>query len=1199
MKTPDTATLPVSPSTLIPVKKKTAAKHPTRQPPLPTDDASSRTTDATPPTSDDNIATPNERSNTAAADTPVDTPVDNPISLAQNITDTPVESPRRVTNTIVNETLLSADDAKDAEEVSGLIIPPTTGFSVSTMGMVGAGGLALAAGGGGGGGGGNAPNPPLVSPTLAVTKVAFRNDTGISGEDLITKTAAQTVNGELSEALGSGQTLAVSVDDGQHWISVTVNLDRTWSTATEAVTLNGNGKLLVGVLGANNTLLKTIATQSYQLDTAAPTATITKVSFSDDTGVSNSDLITSKGVQTISGTLSSALNTDNGENVYISLDKGASWVKATTAANGLNWSLSNVALLTGTANPLWVKVADAAGNDGQVNIVTYTLDTQAPATTIRSISVENATLTNDAFPVTSATQKITGVLSAALQNDQGLYVSVDGQTWNRVTTDSATSTSWTYSNVNWRFGSGTIRAKVVDTAGNEAATASANYTYSGPLQVNTPFQGFVINGQCSGDFLGGAVSSVGDVNGDGLDDVIISQAVFTATRTGTAQSFVVFGKTNNTAVNISDIVLGRGGFMLNGQSNDSGTASVSGAGDVNGDGLADFIVGVAGASQPAGLTTGRSYVVFGRATTSVANFSTIVAGLGSGFVINGQNADDNSGLSVSAVGDINGDGLTDLIVGAPKADPNGNSEAGITYVVFGKTSVGAVNLSDIASGRGGFVINGSTSLAGTGTHGDWNGYSVAGVGDVNGDGIADIFVGTRWANTSATPGTEEGRGYLVYGQQGTSAVNLSDVARGVGGFVINGAFASNHAGRSVASAGDVNGDGYADMIIGAPYGNDNNGVSPGYAYVVFGKTGRTPVDLSNLGTGGFTIKGAHTSTLTGLSVASAGDVNGDGLADVLVGAPLNDVANGNTTVLDAGRAYLVYGKTGTTTVELSAVAAGVGGFAINSTLASGSFGVSVSSAGDVNGDGLSDLLVGAPATPSSAGSAYVIFGGQDASTKIEQLGTTGNDTLVGTSASETFVGNLGDDTLIGNGGADVLYAGAGNDTIVLNADNIAQLVRSGVVNGHHAMVNGGGGIDTIWLSGTGLTFDLTAIKDTAAGAPGVTNPISSIERINLSNYGSTATSNNTLKLSAQDINSMSPMNTFDINGNPRAPDNYHQIFVDGNASDKVQLSVGIFNSWVHLSALIVNNGVSYDHWINALTNTELLINHAVSTTTVL
>jgi hypothetical protein len=474
--------------------------------------------------------------------------------------------------------------------------------------------------------------------------------------------------------------------------------------------------------------------------------------------------------------------------------------------------------------------------------------------------------------------------------------------------------------------------------------------------------GFVINGVSAIDLSGRSVSDAGDVNGDGLADLIIGALLDDPNASNAGGSFVVFGTSSTTAIELSDVEAGTGGFVINGVSgNDRSGLSVSGAGDVNGDGLADLIVG-AYRDDPNATDAGASFVVFGKATTSKIELSDVDAGTG-GFTINGVSAGDKSGFSVSNAGDVNGDGLSDLIVGARYDDPNA-ADAGASFVVFGKASTSKIELSDVDAGTGGFTINGVSA-------GDQSGVSVSNAGDVNGDGLADVIVGAFRDDPNFK--SNSGASFVVFGKSTTTKIELSDVEAGTGGFVINGVSGSDQSGLSVSGAGDVNGDGLADLIVGA-YRDDPNATDAGASFVVFGKATTTTVELSDVeaGTGGFVINGVSAGDISGQAVSGAGDVNGDGLTDLIVGARYDD-PNGATS----GAAFVVYGKSDTTAVELSDVEAGTGGFVLNGVSAGDQAGTSVSAAGDVNGDGGADVIVGArndDPNATDAGASFVIFG---------------------------------------------------------------------------------------------------------------------------------------------------------------------------------------------------------------------------------
>ncbi len=418
-----------------------------------------------------------------------------------------------------------------------------------------------------------------------------------------------------------------------------------------------------------------------------------------------------------------------------------------------------------------------------------------------------------------------------------------------------------------------------------------------------------------------------------------------------------------TNINLSSLD-GITGFLIPGLEQDSRLGdAVGSAGDVNGDGIADIIIGAKDADVNGNNSAGKIYVIFGKNGDFSSSFNLANLDGSNGFVLNGIDEDDIAGISVSNAGDINNDGVEDLIIGARGGDVNGNSNAGESYVVFGQNSAfnASLNLADL-DGSNGFVLNGVAS-------GDFSGTSVSSAGDVNGDGIDDLIIGANFANSNA------GESYVVFGQDSgfNASFNLADLD-GSNGFVINGTSSGDFSGTSVSSAGDINGDGFGDLIVGATNANVNDRENAGQAYVILGTDAEfnSSFDLSTLnGQNGFVINGANAGNSLGTSVSSAGDFNGDRLEDILI----SEVGANEET----GTSYVLFGSTEQfdAIVDLDELESNQG-FTIEGIETGDRSGNSVSGAGDVNDDGFDDLLIGAPqADPNDirdAGESYLVFG---------------------------------------------------------------------------------------------------------------------------------------------------------------------------------------------------------------------------------
>jgi hypothetical protein len=464
------------------------------------------------------------------------------------------------------------------------------------------------------------------------------------------------------------------------------------------------------------------------------------------------------------------------------------------------------------------------------------------------------------------------------------------------------------------------------------------YVYVGGAAGVSPTPIFTATGESADSELGLSVATAGDVNGDGYDDIAIGAHGYSSSQ---GRAYVYGGGATGLSATPIFTATGEG-------TGDEFGYSVATAGDVNGDGYADVVIG----AYAYNLEQGQAYVYAGEAGGLAATPL---------FTATGETTVDRFGYSVATAGDVNGDGYSDVVVGAWGY----NSSQGRAYIYAGA-----------AAGLSATPISTAT---GETTSNDF-GISVATAGDVNGDGYADVMIGAMLYSGM------QGRAYLYTGSAG--GLSATPILTGTG------QAAGDLLGSSVATAGDVNGDGYAEVIVG----EYRYGTNQGRAYVYAGGAGRlsaTPI---------FTATGKSTGDSLGYSAATAGDVNADGYADVVVGA-----CGFNSW---QGRAYVYAGGAGglSATPILTATGEATGDY----------FGLSVAPAGDVDGDGYGDVIVGAYGHNGNQGRAYVYAGGPGGLSATPVFTATGEGTNDVFGYSVATAGDMN-----GDGYADVIVGAYG------------------------------------------------------------------------------------------------------------------------------------------------------------------------------
>ena len=427
---------------------------------------------------------------------------------------------------------------------------------------------------------------------------------------------------------------------------------------------------------------------------------------------------------------------------------------------------------------------------------------------------------------------------------------------------------------------------------------------------------FRIDGSKSG--AAAVVSSVGDVNGDGLDDIVINAGGAEPGGRLVGSAYVIFGRDSAAepyppVFDLADPIPSGEGFRIDGVGRRARSHAIASIGDINGDGAEDLAFGDQWATvdqyYPYG---GETYVVFGRpggTFPEVSELSDLVAD--EGVTFKGFYEGDRVGNSVAAAGDINNDGIGDLLIGARGAGRPLSPDQGAVYVVFGRDHGSGdpfpeeSYLRDL-DGTDGFTIRGSG--------GDFA-RSLGSAGDVNGDGIDDVIVG---ANRARPPGTSDdaGAAFVIYGRDSTEGETFApEIAvqdlDGTDGFQLYGSPDDTEFGRALTGGSDVDGDGLDDLLIGAAETSPDGRFRAGTTYLVYGRdssSGDCFPALSDIvemvGRGATAINGINERDQSGSSVAMGGDLNGDGVSDVLIGSDALDPASPTP----AGQAYVVFGR---------------------------------------------------------------------------------------------------------------------------------------------------------------------------------------------------------------------------------------------------------------------------------------------------
>ena len=446
--------------------------------------------------------------------------------------------------------------------------------------------------------------------------------------------------------------------------------------------------------------------------------------------------------------------------------------------------------------------------------------------------------------------------------------------------------------------------------------------------------------------------AAGDVNDDGIDDFIIGAGGKDwPGRPDAGAVYVIFGGPGLWGP--IDLSTRPADITILGAAEGNACGHVVSSGDVNGDGVDDLLIGADRANAPGGAYAGIVYAIYGSSTlSSTIDLSADVADL----MIYGDNAADRLGRAIAS-GDINGDGIDDLLIGAYQFDPVGRASAGAIYVVYGSSTLsGVIDLDTLSSDLTVWGIDAYDNL----------GRSVSS-GDFNGDGVADLIMSAYGGDPFGR--IDAGEVYVLYGHSGLGG--LIDLATTAADVTLYGVSAGDRAGFYVGS-GNLNGDQspsvhpYDDLLITAYQAVVAGRANAGAAYVVYG-TAVLPAEIDLSTEADVVVWGANAEDHLGRSVAS-GDVNGDGFDELIVGASWADP--GDPPRPEAGVVYVIAGASMLSDrIDLAVDAIMMQILGDDADDETGR----AASIGDVNGNGVSDILLGAVMANNQTGEVYAIY----------------------------------------------------------------------------------------------------------------------------------------------------------------------------------------------------------------------------------